>query len=486
MMDNNYFNGMKEPSRDNHNEAGYDFYEVNRGPVVTPPPAEPRPQGPKRVKEKKHMGPLGKKFGLCITMALVFGLVAGLVFQGVNVIGNKLLGTQGGSEGQQIESVQMVPSSNTAKNETKDSGAEATPISTDNLSVADIARNAMPSIVAITAVSVQEVPDLFGGTQQYEGVGSGSGIIVGQNDSELLIATNNHVIEGAKDLSVSFYGDEIDAAALEGNSGQEMSDVAEEYAKNSVAAQIKGTDAQNDLAVIAVQKSDISEETMNEIKVATLGSSDSLVVGEQVVAIGNALGYGQSVTSGYVSALDRSIDMGNTAEGLIQTDAAINPGNSGGALLNMSGEVIGINSAKFADEQVEGMGFAIPVTTAQPILDDLMSKKTRTAVDEEDAGYLGVSCLEVSAQVSQMYMLPSGVFIGEVTKGGPAEKAGILKGDVITAIDGTKITSYDELTNQLQYFAAGEDVEVTVERADGGEYLEQTFTVTLGSKKDVQ
>lgn len=482
-MENNYFNGTNGSSQNNHNSGGYDFYEVNREPVITPPPVEPQV---KKKKEKKHMGPVGKKFGLCITMALVFGLVAGLVFQGVNVIGNKVLGNSQGSESQQIESVQMVPNSGSDDNLTGDSGADATPVSTGSLSVADISQNAMPSIVAITAVSVQEVPDFFGGTQQYEGVGSGSGIIVGQNDTELLIATNNHVVEGAKNLSVSFYGDEIDATALESGNTKDAAEATEEYARNSVAAQIKGTDAQNDLAVIAVVKSDIPEETMNEIKIATLGNSDSLVVGEQVVAIGNALGYGQSVTSGYVSALDRSIDMENTASGLIQTDAAINPGNSGGALLNMSGEVIGINSAKFADEQVEGMGFAIPVSTAQPILDELMSKETRTIVDEAEAGYLGISCLEVSAQVSQMYMLPSGVFVGEVTAGGPAEKAGMLKGDVVTAVDGTKITTYDELTNQLQYFAAGETVDVTFERANGGEYQEQTISVTLGTKDDIQ
>lgn len=480
-MDNNF--GYEEPEKNSgeHNNRTYDFYEVNRKPVVTPTPEEPQH---KPHKVRKSGSDLGKKFGITITMALVFGLVAGLVFQGVNLVSSKVLGTQKNAT---VENVQMVPSSS----DTKNGSTTASTVASSSFSVADIAKNAMPSVVAITAVSVQEVQSFFGGTQEYEGVGSGSGIIIGQNDDELLIATNNHVVADAKNLSVSFYGDEIDASALNNKSaqyGQNMEDVAKEYAKNSVSAQIKGTDAENDLAVIAVQKSDIPEETMAQIKVASMGSSEDLVVGEQVVAIGNALGYGQSVTSGYVSALDRSIDTdeSGTANGLIQTDAAINPGNSGGALLNMNGEVIGINSAKFADETVEGMGFAIPVATAQPILDELMSRETRLKVSEDKAAYIGISCKEVAAEVSQMYGIPTGVFVAEATKGGPAEKAGMMSGDIITKIDGTKITSYNELTEQLQYYAAGETIDFVVQRADGGEYKDVTITVTLGSKKDAK
>lgn len=481
-MDNNFEYGNSEKNSGEDNNRTYDFYEVNRQPTVTPPPEEPQH---KPHKERKPGSGLSKKFGITITMALIFGLVAGLVFQGVNLVSSKVLGTQKNAT---VENVQMVPSDS----DTNSRGSTtASTISATTLSVADIAKNAMPSVVAITAVSVQEVQSFFGGTQEYEGVGSGSGIIVGQNDEELLIATNNHVVADAKNLSVSFYGDEIDASALKSESaqyGQNMEEVAKEYAKNSVSAQIKGTDADNDLAVIAVQKSDIPEETMAQIKVASMGSSDDLLVGEQVVAIGNALGYGQSVTSGYVSALDRSIDTdeSGTANGLIQTDAAINPGNSGGALLNMKGEVIGINSAKFADETVEGMGFAIPVATAQPILDDLMSRETRSKVSEDKAAYIGISCKEVSAEVSQMYGIPTGVFVAEATQGGPAEKAGMKSGDIITKIDGTKITSYNELTEQLQYYAAGETIDFVVQRADGGEYKEVTVTVTLGSKKDTK
>ena len=481
-MDNNF--GYEDPGKDSgeNNHRTYDFYEVNRQPTVTPPP-EDTDHKPHKI--KKSDSGLGKKFGITITMALVFGLVAGLVFQGVNLVSSKVFGTKKNAT---IENVQMVPSSS----DTNSNGSTtASSVSATSLSVADIAKNAMPSVVAITAVSVQEVQSFFGGTQEYEGVGSGSGIIIGQNDDELLIATNNHVVEGAKNLSVSFYGDEIDASALNSQSaqyGQNMEEVAQEYAKNSVSAQIKGTDADNDLAVIAVQKTDVPDDTMEQIKIASMGSSNDLVVGEQVVAIGNALGYGQSVTSGYVSALDRTIDTdgSSTASGLIQTDAAINPGNSGGALLNMNGEVIGINSAKFADETVEGMVFAIPVATAQPILDDLMSRETRSKVSEDKAAYIGISCKEVSAEVSQMYGIPTGVFVAEVTKGGPAEAAGIQSGDIVTKIDGTKITSYSELTEQLAYYAAGETIDFVVQRADGGEYKDVTVTVTLGSKKDAQ
>lgn len=482
---NNYNNGYE----DNENKGGYDFYEVSKEPVIAPPPIHPEP---KPVKTKKSGNGIGKKFGFTVTMALIFGLVAGLVFQGVNLLGNKYLGTNNTRTNTSVESVQVSPTTteNNNVNTESDTGA-ATPVSTNVSSVADIVQNTMPSVVAITAVSVQEIQDWWSGqTQQYEGVGSGSGIIIGQNDEELLIATNNHVVTDAKNVSVSFYGDEVDATVLESESaqyGQNADELAQEYAKNSVAAQIKGTDVDNDLAVISVQKSDIPEETLSEIKVATMGDSSTLVVGEQVVAIGNALGYGQSVTSGYVSALDRVIATeGSSTSGLIQTDAAINPGNSGGALLNMKGEVIGINSAKFADEQVEGMGFAIPISTAQPILDELMSRETRTIVDEKDAAYLGITCKEVSAEVSQVYKIPSGVFVYEVTEGGAAQKAGVISGDVITALDGTKINSYDELTNQLQYYAAGETVDIVVSRAENGEYKEQTLSITLGSKADAQ
>ena len=266
-----------------------------------------------------------------------------------------------------------------------------------------------------------------------------------------------------------------------GESSQELD------AGSAVAAQVKGTDADNDLAVVAVQLSDIPEDVLSEIKVANLGSSDELTVGEQVVAIGNALGYGQSVTSGYVSALNKQVESENVSGTFLQTDAAINPGNSGGALLNMSGEVIGINSSKIASSEVEGMGFAIPISRAEPILNELMSKETRQKVeDESKAAYLGITCIDVTSNTEQMYNIPVGVCVNSVEENGPADKAGVKKGDIIRKIDGTSVESYENLTAQLQYYEAGEQVDFVIARADGGEYKEQTITIELGAKKDAQ
>ena len=288
-------------------------------------------------------------------------------------------------------------------------------------------------MVAITCTSIEEVQS-FWGTQSYQAEGAGSGIIVAQNDTELLIATNNHVVSGAESLSVCFNDDK----------------------EQVYEAVIKGTDPNNDLAVVAINLDDISEETMSSIKIATLGDSDTLTVGEQIVAIGNALGYGQSVTSGIVSALDREVTIDNITSSLIQVDAAINPGNSGGALFNMKGELVGINSAKYASEEVEGMGYAIPITKAKDILNELMTRQTRTKVDEDKRGYLGISCLDVSSDVSEMYDLPSGVYVKEVGKGGAAEKAGIQAGDIITKFDGLSISDKETLVRNLEYYASGE------------------------------
>lgn len=476
----------------NTGQRHYNYYQAGKREE------QPRRQQPPRppVYKKKNKGSdIGKKVTAVIAGGLVFGLVAGVAFQGVNVVSNQLFGT--GKSSQAVGTVTMSPvdgegekQSDAAKN---DNQAATMPVGTT--SVADVAKNTMPSVVAITSVSVQEITtfDFFGWggrTQEYEGQSSGSGIIVGENDTELLIATNNHVVESSKTLSVCFMGDETDgqSAAAEdvaadqaqGGSGSQSGADTE----NAVAAQVKGSDAENDLAVIAVKKEEIPQETLSQIKIAQLGSSDDLVVGEQVVAIGNALGYGQSVTSGYVSALERYVE--NMTTPCIQTDAAINPGNSGGALLNMKGQVIGINSAKLADNAVEGMGYAIPISTAMPILDDLMSRATREKVDENKASYIGISCKDVSAEISQMYGMPTGVFVAEVTEGGPAEQAGILTNDIVTALDGSKVTTTEELTGQLEYYAAGETVEVTLSRAEGGKYKEQKVSVKLGNKKDMK
>lgn len=404
--------------------------------------------------KKKKSGGLAKKFGICAALAVVFGIIASLTFQGVNAIGGQFSQTE-------KEPQVVIPSTDTVEEDTAaaSSAADAQPTSVSaGYSVSDVAANAMPSVVSISNIGVQEIPNFFGGSEQYESTSSGSGIIVGQNDEELLIATNNHVVSGASTITVSFIDD------------------------TSVEAQVKGTDANNDLAVVAVKVSDLSEETLSQIKVATIGNSDELVVGEQVVAIGNALGYGQSVTSGYVSALDREVTVDSVTANLIQTDAAINPGNSGGALLNMKGELIGINAVKFASSEVEGMGYAIPVSTAEPILGDLMSRVTRFKVDDDKASYLGVSCKNVTAQTAEMYEMPTGVFIAGVTEGSAAEKAGMQKGDILTSFDGTAVTTYDELVNSLAYYESGENVEVIVQRAEAGEYKEHVLTITLDSK----
>ena len=356
--------------------------------------------------------------------------------------------------------------------------------------VAGVAQATMSSIVAITSVSVQEIPSFFGyGTRQYQSAGSGSGIIVGENDSELLIATNNHVVSGATTLTVCFAGSDVVGAeeetqAMASSDSTGFGSDGDVDVDNAVSAKIKGTDEENDLAVVAVEKSDIPDETMEEIKIAQLGSSDDLVVGEQVVAIGNALGYGQSVTSGWVSALNRSISTEDgEASGLIQTDAAINPGNSGGALLNMNGEVIGINAAKYADSQVEGMGYAIPISKAEPILEELMNRETRDKVeDSSKVGYMGVKAADLTTEAIQMYNMPAGAFITEVTEGGAADNAGIKKGDIIVKLDGQKVSGKDDLVDKLQYYEAGENIEVVISRANSGEYKEQTIEVILGSK----
>ena len=333
--------------------------------------------------------------------------------------------------------------------------------------VADVAEDVMPSIVSITNKSVQEVQDWFSRqTYQMESESAGSGIIIGENDTELLICTNNHVVEDSDTLTVTFIDDE------------------------SYEAQVKGTDKENDLAVVAVKLDDISDDTRSKIKIAKYGDSDSLRVGDQVVAIGNALGYGQSVTTGIVSALNRDItasedgseDSATTYQDLIQTDAAINPGNSGGALLNMNGEVIGINSAKASESGVEGMGYAIPISKAMPILENLMSKQTRSKVDEDKIGYLGINGQGVSDQAVQLYNVPAGVYVTKVQSGSPADKAGLREGDIITKFDGTEVSDMSDLQERLQYYSAGETVELTIQTNKDGAYAEKTLEITLGSR----
>ena len=382
-----------------------------------------------------------------VCAGVAFGLVASVTFQTGNYVGTKVFGT-------------TTTNGKTAKTAQTVDGAKLTTSSssTGTSDVATISKNAMPSIVSITNMSVQEVQSFFGGTQQQESTSVGSGIIIGQTDSELLILTNNHVVEGNEKLTVSFGDNE------------------------SVEANVKGTDSTKDLAVVAVKISDVKDSTMDEIAVATMGDSSKLEVGEQVVAIGNALGYGQSVTSGIVSATERTLD-GYEGGTLIQTDAAINPGNSGGALLNSNGEVIGINTAKVATDSVEGMGYAIPISDASDTIQNLMNQETKTKVSEAEQGYLGIQGVDVSDESAKMYNMPTGVYISDVVKNGGAQQAGLTKGSVITGLEGTTISDMNSLKEQLQYYRVGDKVKVTVQvPGNNGEYTEKTVEVTLGSK----
>ena len=456
-----------QPPRYEH----YQFHEEHKETLITPGPSE----------HKKNQNSFQKKVGTTVALAVIFGLVASVVFQALNFTADKYLKTKTGTT--QIGTTESVFLQEASSQESE-SDQTAADTASGNGTVVAVAQASMPSVVAITTVSVQEIPSFFGyGSRQYKSAASGSGIIVGDNDDELLIATNNHVVEGATTLSVCFIGDDVANAETETVNAGDSGDLNLE---DAVSAKIKGTDADNDLAVVAVRKSDIPEDTLNQIKIAQIGSSDDLVVGQQVVAIGNALGYGQSVTSGWVSALNRTISTedGTNSTGLIQTDAAINPGNSGGALLNMKGELIGINSAKYADSAVEGMGYAIPISKAKPILEELMNRETREKVDTSEKGYLGVVLSNLTTEAIQMYNIPSGAFVRGVDQDSPAENGGICKGDIIVKFDGQKVSDGDDLLDKLQYYKSGETIEAVVARADNGEYKESTVEVTLGTRPD--
>lgn len=406
---------------------------------------------PEKKKKERKPGGFGKQLAKCAALALVFGLVAGGVMTGVNYASGKVLGTTNAGN---------VQASLTTGD---DSTVQPTAISSSYVAtdVSDIVDEVMPSIVAITNVSQTEYQSFWGQSKTYESTSCGSGIIVSQDNEYLYVATNNHVVEGANSLTVTFANDD------------------------TVSAEIKGTDPSTDLAVVKVALSSIKDDTMSAIKVATLGSSDTLKVGESCIAIGNALGYGQSVTTGVISALNREVSVSDsssstnyTAE-LIQTDAAINPGNSGGALLNTAGEVIGINSVKYSDTSVEGIGYAIPMDTAKPIIEELITKEK---VDESNSAYLGIAGVDVTSDVAKTYNMPTGVYVAQVMEGAAAEQAGIQKGDIITKFDGKDVTSMEELSSNMQYYAAGTTVDVVIERSSNGQYEEQTISVTLGKK----
>ena len=444
----------------------YQFHEEQRTVL--------KPSGPSG--HRRNQNSFQKKAGATIALAVIFGLVAAVVFQAANFAADRFLNT--GKSSVQIKTTDSVDLQETASD---DSTADKVLSDSENGTVAAVAQASMPSVVAITTVSVQEIPSFFGySSHQYKSASTGSGIIVGDNDDELLIATNNHVVDGATTLSVCFIGDDV------ANAETETVNAGDLNVEDAVSAKIKGTDADNDLAVVAVKKSDIPEDTLNQIKIAQIGSSDDLAVGQQVVAIGNALGYGQSVTSGWISALNRTIstDDGTNSTGLIQTDAAINPGNSGGALLNMKGELIGINSAKYADSAVEGMGYAIPISKAKPILEELMNRETREKVDSSKKGYLGVSLANLTTEAIEMYNMPTGAFVRSVEDDSPAQEAGICKGDIIVKFDGQKVSDGDDLLDKLQYYKSGEKIEAVIARATNGEYEENTIELTLGTRPD--
>lgn len=386
-------------------------------------------------------------------LAILFGIVSSAVFLTSNIIGSRLLGLERTSDAQAV-----------AGNEVNGNTILSRSSSVVTSDVSGVVEKVMPSIVSITSMSVEEVQSFFGGTYQKQSAGAGTGIIIGENDSELLIVTNNHVVEGSDTLTVSF-DDET-----------------------SVEANIKGTDSVYDVAVIAVPIESVSSDTLEMISVATLGNSEELKVGEPAIAIGNALGYGQSVTTGVISALDRSVASTNARTGqtqensvnLIQTDAAINEGNSGGALVNVNGEVIGINSAKLIGESVEGIGYAIPISDVSDLIQGLMNQETKEKVDEDDRGMIGITGISVSSAFSAQIDVPAGVYVTEVTPGGGAEKAGMTKGCIITAINGTSVDSMDALQEQLEYYAKGETVTLTIRVPQtNGEYNEQMIDVAL-------
>lgn len=421
----------EEEKTEEHSAPRYDYNYYG---------AQSNTQFSQNINEEKKKGGCLKAFGV-IAFAILFGVVASVVFQGTNRIINGLFGEVEQSTSQKKEEIgttQIVTGSGTQVQS----------------EIADVAESVMPSVVSITNMSVQEVQNyFFGGTTQYESQSSGSGIIVGQNDTELLIATNNHVVEGSQTLTVAF---------IDGSSAN---------------AQVKGTDSDIDLAIIAISLNDLKSETLDKIKVATLGDSAAMRVGETTIAIGNALGYGQSVTAGIASALNTTIE---GYEGkLIQTDAAINPGNSGGALVNANGEVIGINTAKVSDESVEGMGYAIPISDVLDSLNELMNKETRTKVAESERGAIGIMGRTVDSQTSQYYNMPEGVYVSELVEGGGAEKAKLPVYSVITEIDGYDVDSMEELQEELQYYRAGETVELTVMVQGRNGYTEEKIQVTL-------
>ncbi|HKM33962.1 MAG TPA: trypsin-like peptidase domain-containing protein [Lachnospiraceae bacterium] len=439
---------------ENNDSINGGYYQTSQSAPQVPQFEQPQKGKASKEKSKKSSG-FFRKMIACASLGLCFGLCAGV---GVYAVGEST-GIFDQWEAASQEKVKEVSQTTNIRNGSTESGViNTTNVTSVTSDVSDVVEKVMPSMVSIMNHYVERV-SYFGQVMEQEQNASGSGIIVGENDTELLIATNYHVVADAMTLTVHFDdGTEVDAV-------------------------IKGTDPDMDLAVIAVPLSEMSEETISEIAIANLGDSDSLKLGEPVIAIGNALGYGQSVTGGWVSALNREVDLEDGTKGtFIQTDAAINPGNSGGALLNMNGEVIGINSNKIGGTVIEGIGYAIPISAAQPILEELMTKETKTKVSDEESGYLGIIPQSVTSDVAQIYGMPEGVFVYQIEEETPAAKGGMLRGDIITKLDGTRLSTAEELRETLKYYQAGETVDITVMRNQNGEYEEVVLQIILGSK----
>lgn len=416
------------------------------------------------VKKLKRRGK-GRRIAALIAAGLLFGTVSGGTMATVNSFVASRLARESMGEGstEQTKGEPMATKIrlNEAIRPTKSS--EDSQIYVHSADVSGIVERAMPFVVAINGTTKLKTYSWFGESREIESPSSGSGIIIGKNDEELLIVTNNHVVNDANSLSVVFIDEE------------------------SVAASVKGGDSESDVAIIAVKISDIKEETLNQIDIATIGDSDALKVGQGVIAIGNALGYGQSVTVGYVSALNRDVE---TREGIIknllQTDAAINPGNSGGALLNMEGEVIGINSAKYSAKEVEGMGYAIPISAIRDIITELSNKKTRVVVDEENQGYLGIQGQNIDAETAQLYDMPKGIYVYKIVEGGAASESELQEKDVILKLNGQSVRTMEDLKKELSYYSGGEEVLLTIKRLEGSEYKEREVEITLGYRSEMK
>lgn len=482
---NNYNDGNQNGNDTNYRQQSNDTYHYGSGGNFSGADGfhreEYRPGGDNRSrKEKKGGSGTGKKVAVGILCGLSFGIFAGLGFQAVDTATDFLKDKAGIEQGKEEDTAPEVKQTetrpeaeNTAKAESSDNSDKVNETQTVQTSVTDVTqvvKEVMPSVVSVNKKYIEKM-SFWGQEYSQEGNGSGSGIIVGQNDTELLLVSNYHVVESPEELTVQF---------VDGTQAQ---------------AQIKGMDPDKDLAVIAVQLSDISSDTMGQISIARMGNSDTLNLGEPVIAIGNALGYGQSVTTGVVSALDRPIAASTMQTNVredteintfIQTNAAINPGNSGGALLNMKGEVIGITSNKIGGNAVEGMGYAIPISDAEPIIEKLMTRETRLKVDEEKKGYLGITGLDVASEYSQLYDAPRGVYVSSVTEGSGADEAGLVRGDIITAIDDEEVTSMTELRDYLDYCEAGSTVTLTIMQGSPLGYQSKQVEVTLGLQSNMQ